>query len=163
MKYPVEPRPEIGLGNLAREFHQLLAREMFLQFLEQFVSHHCRRLRHRDDKIEHELIKLIERPAYPIVRQVPQLFLRDARCPAFSRTRVDSSGAADKHRGLDVRQLSKPPVNEPRVVEQQFTNPSPEVHAGNMGRNPPHLRNFADPPSRQIEQKTAEQARLIVV
>ena len=163
MKYPVEPRPEIGLSNLAREFHQLPARKMFLHLPEQFVTYHGRRLRHRDDEIKHEFIDLIERPAFPVVRQVPQLFLRDARCPAFSRARVDSGGAADKHRGLDVRQLSKPPVNEPRAVEQQFKKPSPEVHAGNIGRNPPHLRNFADPPPRQKEQESAEQACPFVI
>jgi hypothetical protein len=85
MKGPVKSPAKIRLCYLTRQLDQLGSREMLLQCSEQFAADDSRSACHGNGKIKDELLNRAEDIAFPVVREVSQLFLGDAGCSALGR------------------------------------------------------------------------------
>ncbi len=85
MKCPIESAAEICQGYLARQFDQLSARKVPLQFGKQLVADFRRRPRHGNGKVKNEFLDRTKYVAFFIIGEMLQFLFADAGCPAVRR------------------------------------------------------------------------------
>ncbi len=111
-EHPVKSSPEVFLRNGGSQFHQLSIGETSMQFIEQFIADHWRRIGHGNGKIQNQLFCISEEVTVAVIGKVHKLFFRHTIFPANGRAGIQSGRAADNHARLYLGKPANAALNQ---------------------------------------------------